>query len=72
MICKECNLEMRKDDVDKRFDGCKDIYWVCDFCLTSCIEQIRYSQSCREYWHSENDGNVKDYVVKKKIDLRGR
>lgn len=72
MTCKECNSEMRKDDVETMFTGCKNIYWACDFCITSCVEQIRYNQSCKEMWHSENDNIVKDYQIKKKITVSGR
>lgn len=72
MICKECNSEMRKDDVDFSFPGCENIYWECDFCLTGCIEKIRFNQSFIEVWHSENDGIVKDYEVRKKINVSRR
>lgn len=68
MICKECGAIMRIDDRDYRFKGCYDLYWACDDCCTSCIEEIRYSQSFKEIWHSENNDEVKDYVIKHSID----
>lgn len=44
-ICKFCSKEMRKDDTDFRFEGHKDVYWVCDNCNASCFERIRYGKS---------------------------
>lgn len=67
MICKECNAEMRKDDVDKSFDGCMDVYWECDHCQTCCKEKIRFNQSWKEIWHSENGDVAKDYEIVNKI-----
>lgn len=66
MNCKECDATMYVDDIDHRFEGCKDIYYNCPNCRTSCIVEVRWSQRFRELWHSENDG-VKDYVIKHKI-----
>lgn len=70
MICRECNYEMRRDHVESIFHGCKDIYWVCDFCITSCYEKIRYDKPFSEIWHTENDGIIKDYEVRKKINFQ--
>ena len=67
MKCKECGAEMYLDDEDFNFKGNKDKYWCCDKCETSCIEQIRFGQSFKEIWHSENGNKVKDYEIKKKI-----
>lgn len=69
MVCKECGSEMYLDDKDFNFKGNYDNYWNCknDNCLTSCIEQIRFGQSFKEFWHSENNDEVKDYEVKHKI-----
>lgn len=67
MKCKECGAEMYIDDRDRQFKGCEDIYWNCPACLTSCVEEIRFSQSFKEHWHTENDG-VKDYTIRKRID----
>ena len=63
MICKECGSNMILDDKDYNFKGNYDNYWCCEKCQTSCIEQIRFAQSFKEIWHSEND-EVKDYVIK--------
>lgn len=64
MICKECGVEMYLDDKDYNFKGNYDNYWVCEKCQTSCIEQVRFGQSFKEIWHSENDDIVKDYEIK--------
>lgn len=64
MICKECGAEMFLDDKDYNFKGNYDNYWVCENCQTSCIEQVRFGQSFKEIWHSENDDIVKDYEIK--------
>lgn len=69
MICKECGSDMYLDDQDYNFKGNYNNYWNCekDDCLTSCIEQVRFGQSFKEEWHSENNNEVKDYVVKHNI-----
>lgn len=69
MTCKECGVKMFLDDKDYNFRGNYDNYWCCEECQTSCIEEVRFGQSFREYWHSENDG-VKDYTIKHKIERR--
>ena len=63
MICKECGAEMRLDDKDFRFKGNYDNYWLCENCQTSCIVEVRFSKPRKEFWHSENNNEVKDYVV---------
>lgn len=65
--CKECGSRMYLDDKDFKFKGCYDNYWNCENCQTSCIEELRFGQSFRELWHSENGDNVKDYEIKHKI-----
>ena len=67
MICKECGSKMCIDDRHTNFKGNYDIYWVCENCQTSCIEEVRFTQSFREVWHSENNDEVKDYVIKHKL-----
>lgn len=62
MICRECGAKMYLDDKDRRFPGNCDNYWNCPACQTGCIEEIRFGQSFKEIWHSENNG-VKDYVI---------
>ena len=64
MICKECGAEMYLDDKDFNFPGCYDDYWNCPECQTSCIEAVRYNQRFKEYWHTENNDDFKDYVIK--------
>ena len=69
MICKECGAKMYLDAKDYNFKGNYDNYWNCEECQTSCVEQVRFSQSYKEIWHSENDG-VKDYEIKHRIERR--
>ena len=64
MICKECGAEMYLDDRDTNVKGNCDNYWCCNECQTSCIEQVRFAQSFKEIWHSENGDEVKDYEIK--------
>lgn len=68
MKCRFCGAEMYKDDVDEKFKGCKDVYWICETCQTSCIEEIRYFQRYKERWHTENNDMPVDRVVKYRID----
>lgn len=63
--CRECGSEMYLDDKDFRFRGCLDNYWNCTNCQTGCIEEIRFNKPFREIWHSENNGIVKDLIIKK-------
>ncbi len=68
--CNECGEKMYLDDIDYRFKGCYDNYFICENCLTSCIEEIRFNQSFKEHWHTENNDISKDYVIKHKIDTK--
>lgn len=63
MNCKECGKPMILDDRDFNFKGCYDNYWNCENCQTSCIEQVRFGESFKEIWHSENV-LVKDCTIK--------
>lgn len=65
MKCKECNETMYLDVRDFNFTGNYDNYWNCPKCQTCCIEEIRFSKTFKEIWHSENNGTVKDYIIKK-------
>ena len=58
------------DDKDFNFKGNYDNYWCCEECQTSCIEQVRFGQPCKELWHSENNNVVKDYVVKHQLNVK--
>lgn len=69
MICDFCGAEMEKDDVDYNFKGNYDIYWLCPKCESSCIEEVRFSQSFRELWHSELNGECFEKVVQKRISF---
>lgn len=63
MFCRECGATMYIDDKGYRFKGNYDNYWECPNCKTSCVEEVRYSKTQKELWHSENEG-VKDEIVK--------
>ena len=51
MICKHCNNEMFKDDVDFNFKGNYDNYWICDNCCIGCVEKIRYGECFEVEWY---------------------
>ena len=72
MICKECGKSMYLDNRHERFKGNIDKYWLCANCQTSCIEEIRFSQSFREFWHCENNDKAKEYTIKHVIDTSVR
>ena len=72
MICRECGAEMYLEDKDYEFKGKYDNYWICRNCQTSCIEEVRFSQRYRELWHSENNDEVKDKIIKYTIETKGR
>lgn len=63
MKCRECGAEMRLDDKDFNFKGNYDNYWDCDYCKTSCVEQIRYGKPYRESWHTEKDNKEINYTI---------
>lgn len=67
MKCAKCGEEMYLDDKDYNFKGNYDDYWCCPKCDTYCVEEVRFGQSYRELWHSENNSKVDDWVIKKKI-----
>ena len=68
--CKECGEKMYLDDIDYRFKGCFDNYFICENCQTSCIEEVRFNQSFQERSHTENNDIAKDYVIKHKITVK--
>ena len=69
MICKGCKKEMYLDDRDYRFKGNLDKYWECENCHSSCIEEIRYSQSFKEHWTIRNEyEETKEFTIKHNID----
>ena len=72
MICKGCGKEMYLDDRDYRFKGNLDKYWECENCHSSCIEEIRYSQSFKEHWTIRNEeyqeDKFKKFTIKHNID----
>jgi len=65
MMCKECGADMYLDTKDFNFKGNYDNYWNCPNCTAGCIEEVRFSKTHREIWHSENNGVVKDEIVKR-------
>lgn len=59
MICKYCGSKMIKNDVDFRFKGNKNVYWLCEQCLSECIETIRYGKQVKlEFYQGEDLGTA--------------
>ena len=52
--CKECHSVMRLDDRDAICPGCSDLYWECDGCGTSCIQEIRNGLPVKESWCTDS------------------
>lgn len=42
---------MRLDDVDYRFKGNQDNYYICDICHATAFEKIRYGKSVSAEWY---------------------
>ena len=79
MICRECGKKMLIDDKKTFFKGCVDKYWICKNCHSSCIEEIRFSQSFKEHWTIRYYNTlfrkymlIKEYTIKHKIDTSVR
>lgn len=53
MLCKNCGLEMRLDDIDMHGKGNKDKYWICDLCNIGCCEEIRLNKESCFVWQEE-------------------
>lgn len=65
MYCRECGSKMYIDDRDITIkNNYYDLYWNCPNCITSCIEEVRFSNKFRELWHSENNDKVKYLTLK--------
>lgn len=63
------------DDRDYRFKGNIDKYWLCEHCHTTCIEEIRFSQSFKEHWTLRYFNTlfheymtIKEFTIKHVID----
>ena len=79
MICKGCGKKMILDNKDVRFRGNLDKYWECENCHSSCIEEIRFSQSFKEHWTVRYFNTlfqeymlIKKYTIKHVIDTSVR
>ena len=79
MICRECGKKMILDDKDVKFRGNLDKYWICEHCHTTCIEEIRFSQSYKEHWTlryfntlSHEYMTIIEFTLKHKIDTSVR
>lgn len=68
IICEECGHVMHVDDVDYRFNGCYDVYYVCTNCDTSCMQEVRFGQKFKENWHTENNETIMDWEHKYRIN----
>lgn len=55
MQCIYCGKEMIKDDVDFRFSGNQDNYWLCESCHASAFEKIRYGKSIFVEFYENDD-----------------
>ena len=64
MICKICGEKMILDDRDRISNGMYDNYYICPRCETFCIEEVRFFNSSREIWHSEEGEDVREWEVK--------
>ena len=54
--CPNCGNDMRLDDVDFHFAGCKDEYWYCDYCGWECVSRVRYGKPLdREYYEATGE-----------------
>lgn len=62
MVCRECGNRMDADDIGRSRNRL-DIYWKCDKCNSSCIEVVKDNISMAEFWHVENDKEIKDYTI---------
>ena len=43
-VCPKCNKKMVLDDVDVKFKGNQDEWWICESCYYSLIFKIRYGK----------------------------
>lgn len=50
MVCRYCNKHMILDDMDFRFKGCYDSYFLCEHCNSTCILSIRFNMPYKELW----------------------
>lgn len=69
MHCEECGSHMYVDDRDITNKDNYDIYYNCPNCATSCIRETRHKRFIKEVWHSENNGDVRDWY-KKYVDKK--
>ena len=45
LVCELCGRDMELDDIDYRFKGCQDEYWLCSLCNTSAYVRVRYGKA---------------------------
>ena len=71
IICPVCGKKMIIDDIDERFKGNRDEYWICpdDECLTSAFVRVRYGKVI-DIEYTDTDANVikKDRVWQGEIE----
>ena len=46
-ICPDCGGQMEIDDIDYRFKGCQDEYWICEKCRATAFVKVRYGKVCK-------------------------
>ena len=68
MICKKCKTQINLIFKCPICKGIYDEYYSCPNCKIYCTKKIRLRRTYVYDWHSENNNNVEDCVVKAKID----
>lgn len=60
MICKKCGSLMDIDDVDFRFEGNYDRYYICSnmHCRNAGFDKVRYNKVIYEEQYNEIDGVI--------------
>lgn len=53
IICPDCNVPMELDDIDYRFPGNQNEYYVCPKCGKSMTAKIRYGRLIGKIYDKE-------------------
>ena len=47
-ICENCGSDdIEADDLDFRFKGCQDEYYICNCCHRAIYVKVRYNKVCK-------------------------
>lgn len=63
--CFNCGCEMMLDDIDFKFEGNQDNYFICTKCNSEVIQNVRVGKLIRNIYIDE-DGkiiNIESYVI---------